>query len=53
MRVIRSELKYYISNFTYHILRNRLKYILKRDRHNLKDGGYFYYGEVWYFGLHY
>ncbi len=41
MRVIRSELKYYISNFTYHILRNRLKYILKRDRHNLKDGGYF------------
>jgi hypothetical protein len=42
-KIERYELKYFISEKEYHILRERLKYILKRDREeiSLKNGGYF------------
>lgn len=41
LKVKRNELKYYISNFEYHSLKNRLKYILKQDRNTHPSGGYF------------
>ncbi len=40
MNIVRSELKYYISNLEYFALKNRLKHILKQDKYS-KDGAYF------------
>jgi len=40
LQVKRNELKYFISNLEYEVLKRKLSHILKRDIHS-KDGGYF------------
>lgn len=40
MKIARYEFKFYINQFTYHILRNRLKYVMDKDGYSVDDTWY-------------